>query len=284
MQLLRRVPLAVAGKRRVQDALAARAYARTKQRLHAFGPRGRQLADALQQYEQGRHAPEQIHWVERIEAERAALLDREEALIDGTLGAGGIYDRNVTVRMACRVSKPPHAARFLYTLVRAVRPARVLELGTNVGISGAYIAAALVDTAGSGQLVSCDSSQYRQRLARQMHARLGLKQIEYVNGLFSDTLAPTLRAMRHVDLAFIDGHHLYQPTLDYTDQILSYCQPDAVLVFDDIRWSSGMKRAWRAIKRDQRFAVVVDLGSMGLAVVGSAGSARLVSARAKLPQ
>jgi hypothetical protein len=40
-----------------------------------------------------------------------------------------------------------------------------------------------------------------------------------------------------------------------------------VLMFDDINWSPGMASAWRTIASDPRFALTVDLRSMGLAVV-----------------
>ncbi len=112
-----------------------------------------------------------------------------------------------------------------------------------------------------------DSSQYRQALAKRLHDSLGLDNVSYIQGLFTDTLKTTLADNEPCDLAFIDGHHQYEPTLEYYNQVLDHCTQDAVLVFDDIRWSDGMKKAWRHIQADHRFGLVVDLQSVGLCAI-----------------
>ncbi len=161
---------------------------------------------------------------------------------------------------------------MLYRIIRELRPKQVIELGTNVGISAAYIAAALKENGDGGRIITLDSSQYRQALARSLHASLGLDNVTYVQGLFSDTLKQTLAENPPCDLAFIDGHHQYEPTLEYYNQVLEHCSDHAVLVFDDIRWSDGMKKAWRHIQADQRFELVVDLQSVGLCALDTNAS------------
>ena len=42
-----------------------------------------------------------------------------------------------------------------------------------------------------------------------------------------------------MDLACIDGHHQYQPPLDYFEALWRYSRQTAIFVFDDIRWSEG---------------------------------------------
>ncbi len=37
-----------------------------------------------------------------------------------------------------------------------------------------------------------------------------------------------------------------------------------MFVFDDIRWSDGMKKAWAEIQRDDRLGVLVDLSTVGV--------------------
>lgn len=202
--------------------------------------------------------------IARIECERERLLQRDDPLVDGSLGPGGIYDQDVTIRAACQVSKSPEQALMLYCLIRRLKPRTVIELGTNVGISSAFIAAAIAEDGQQGELTTLDSSPYRQRLAREVHRNLGLDGIRYVAGLFTDTLSDSLGAMSPIDLAFIDGHHQYQPTLDYLEEILRAASPKALFVFDDIRWSDGMKQAWSELKADTRFGLVVDLYSVGI--------------------
>jgi predicted O-methyltransferase YrrM len=236
-------------------------------------PFGARIARALARVASRRAEPDPLPG--RIEALRAELLARTQPLVDGSLGAGGLYDEGQSVRAACAVSKGPPAAFLLYALVRELGPAQVLELGTNLGISSAYLAAALRAN-GRGALATLDASPYRQRIAAECHRRLGLPAVTYVQGLFGETLGRTLRALPPVDLAFIDGHHQYEPTLAYTEAILAAAADDAVLVYDDIRWSEGMERAWSELRADRRFRLVVDLDRLGLCVAsrGATGGPR----------
>lgn len=208
--------------------------------------------------------------IDAIEAQRKKYLAITAPLVDGSMGDGGLYDQNVSVHDAFGVSKRPKPAVFLYMLVRALKPKHVLELGTNTGISSAFIAAALKRN-GFGKVVTLDASPYRQRLASGMHTDLGLDNVSYVNGLFTDTLDGVLRNMGEVDLAFIDGHHQYQPTLDYFAQIVPFVTKDAVFLFDDIRWSDGMLRAWTELQRDQRTGLSVDLNTVGITTLRKNG-------------
>ena len=221
-------------------------------RLSLFGER--RLARALD----GRPCP----IAESIERSRREMLNNRSPLADGTLGPVSTYDDNRTVADACAVSRRATSASVLYSLASEYRSKSILELGTNVGISSAYLAAA------GGNVTTLDMSPYRLRLAEQLHRSLGL-QIRRVQGLFSETLANTLEQIAPVDLAFIDGHHQYRPTLEYFEAIAAKAAPGCVFLFDDIRWSSGMRKAWIKLRRDPRFETVADLGGMGMAILAS---------------
>ena len=227
--------------------------------------RGKQLNELLHRYKQDLPQSDKDR-IARIEAERQNLLNSNEPLVDGSLGERGLYDAGIGIKEACKVSKSPKPAKLLYLLTRAVEPKNVIELGTNVGISSAYIGSALQVNGMDGKLTTLDVSPYRQKIANEIHRNIGLENITYVEGLFTDTLKNTLRKIGTVDLAFIDGHHQYQPTLDYFEQIYTYSTPDAVFVFDDIRWSDGMKKAWAELKEDRRLGLVVDFYRFGVCV------------------
>jgi predicted O-methyltransferase YrrM len=207
--------------------------------------------------------------IERIEARRKVLLENTSPLVDGTLGPPGIYDEG-SIAEACQKSKAAKAARLLYALAYEFRPKTVLELGTNVGISSAYLAAALKDSRSGGRVLTLESSPYRLRLARDLHQQLGLDNISYQQGLFVDTLAASLEAADPVEMAFVDGHHQYQPTLDYFGSIWGRSVDDCVFIFDDIRWSEGMEKAWSVLRADPRVTIALDLGSMGICVTAKA--------------
>ena len=224
-------------------------------------------------------------WIQRIEKCREQMLANLDPLVDGTLGEAGIYDSgNKTISQACSVSKKGRDAFFLYSLVRSLDSRHVLELGTNVGISSSYLAAGLMQNGHGGTLVTLESSRYRQRQAIRLHEELGLdNSVSYVQGLFADTLETVLETQPPFDLVFVDGHHLYQPTLDYTEQILAHVSAGTVLLFDDIRWSEGMEQVWARLQEDSRFGFVLDCTRVGVCVVGDLdGSPRQVSGPVKL--
>ena len=262
--LLKRIPFAVQLSRIVASLKKSRSNKKIMKQLNnAPYPLGVQVREALESL-YGELSKSDQDWIERIENERKHLLSWNEPLDDGSLGKGGLYDKGVTIQQACKVSKPPKPALMLFLLTRAIKPLNVIELGTNVGISSAYIGAALKVNGQGGKITTLDASPYRQRLGKEIHCNLGLDNIAYVQGLFRDTLNPSLMQLGSIDLAFIDGHHQYQPTLDYFEEILKFSTPDAAFVFDDIRWSEGMKKAWSHFQSDERLGVIVDLSSVGV--------------------
>lgn len=194
----------------------------------------------------------------KIEAWRDRALSDNSPLVDGTLPLAD-YDAGTTAD-AARVSRRGVGARILYSIAAEYQPQTILELGTNIGISAAYLAAA------GGNVTTLDASAYRLRLARQLHDSIGLK-VSHIHGKFIDTLPDVLKQLPPVDLAFIDGHHQYQPTLDYFEMISAKAAPGCVFLFDDIRWSVGMWKAWKKLKADPRFEMTADLAGMGVAII-----------------
>ena len=134
-------------------------------------------------------------------------------------------------------------------------------MGTAVGISGAYIAAALGPGA---RLATLDRLAGAVQAARATFDAVGVAdRVTVVEGRFAETLEPALQRMAPVDFMFIDGHHEEEPTLAYLETALPYLGEKAVVVFDDIDWSEGMTRAWSTVAaRAPGFAAA--LGSLGL--------------------
>lgn len=226
--------------------------------LHRVGEREMRLARAIR----NRNAYAGEPTVREIERRRAEMLASQELLIDGSIADDYEADSGKTLGTVTLASKPQSRALLLYSLAREFLPATILELGTNVGISSAYLAAAVP----SASVMTLEGSKYRAQRARELHGELGLTNIEYRTGNFVDTLEPALRAMAPVEMAFIDGHHQYQPTLDYFEAILAQAAEDCVYVFDDIRWSRGMIKAWREVSHDPRVSLSVDIGWAGICI------------------
>jgi predicted O-methyltransferase YrrM len=235
----------------VSSIMATAAFARFRsakrlERLRNCGDTvARRIADVLVRAKAG-DLTESREWLQRIEAKRTELLQTDRVIPSGR------------VAKLCKASKKAKPATIMHLLIREFRPAHVLELGTNLGISAAYLASALKIN-GQGRVVTIELAPDRVDLARQLHTSLGLDNVSYVCGRFADTLGPVLDDLVSVELAFIDGHHQMQPTLDYFERISRHASSEALLVFDDIRWSPGMWRAWQSLRADARIRVGVDM-------------------------
>jgi len=65
--------------------------------------------------------------------------------------------------------------------------------------------------------------------------------IQFVKGNFNDTLEAVLNNMTKVDLAFVDGNHRYQATIDYTKQILRQAHEKTAIIVDTLKSPSILK-------------------------------------------
>ena len=216
------------------------------------------LADLVRAGTRWRLSGEERRWVARIEAERRRL----ESSPDVVHRSG---DEPLTVADVSRASQPPRGGRFLHAAVRTFRPSRGVELGTCLGVSAAYQAAAMAAD-GDGRLVTIEGYEELAAQARVVWDRLGLRNVEAVVGRFGQVLEP-LVAADPVDYAYVDGNHHEEPTVGYFTVLRTHCDRRTLLVFDDIRWSDGMRRAWQRIHTDPAVTAHADLGRLGLVIV-----------------
>jgi predicted O-methyltransferase YrrM len=243
------------------------------------GPLAAPVAEALRSALRDDATPEERAWITRIERLRAELNASDAPVMRLDYGAGspgagrtaeemlaGVETPDTIGNIARLTSKPPFWGRVLFNLVRTTRPASCVEMGTSVGISAAYQAAAL-ELNGSGALVTLEGAPAVAGIARENLGRLGLQRTEVVVGRFQDTLPGVLEARQPVDYVFVDGHHDERATLDYFERLLPFLADTALLVFDDIAWSDGMRRAWGTLAHDPRVASAVGLGPVGLCLI-----------------
>ena len=199
-----------------------------------------------------------------IEARRHQLLRSAASISVTDFGAGshtGAGRQRRVAAIARTAAKPPHLAQLLFRLVNYRRPATVLELGTSLGLTTAYLAAA--DS--RHRVVTFEGCSNVAAVARETFAALRLRNIEIVEGNLDDTLAPALAALGSpVDFAFFDGNHRYEPTLRYFELCLAHRTDESLFVFDDIHWSEEMERAWAAIQAHPEVRLTVDLFHIGL--------------------
>lgn len=222
--------------------------------------------------------PEEKIWIRKIEALRRQLQSSTAqitrvsygALPDGSLTEEQRYRGRIlqqTVGQVCRGSARQYLwCLLLFKLVRALPPTVCLEMGTSLGISGAYQAAALKVNQ-RGRLVTLEGDASLASYAGAHFHALGLDNVQVVVGRFQETLAGVLHTHGPFEFAYFDGDHDEEATLRYFAQVCPFLARRAILVFDDISWSRGMARAWRAIAHDERVKIAVDLAAVGVAVI-----------------
>lgn len=218
--------------------------------------------------------PAERGWVDAIERLRTTLDASSEEVDTALPNARGIRKPMLLGDVAGRRSKKGPWAALLLALGRELRPAQVLELGTCLGISGAFLAAASWLN-GTGRLTTLEGAPVLAERARAHFDELGLGDVRVVSGLFRDTLDGVLEGLDPIGLAFVDGHHDEQATQEYFVQLLPHLDDPAVVVFDDIAWSDGMARAWRALRAHPAVRHAVDLDKVGICVVGSGTRTRV---------
>jgi predicted O-methyltransferase YrrM len=244
---------------------------------------GKALLDLIDR----RLEPAAQQWISKIESVRNETNSSIQVVEVPDYGAGGSEDTRSEDEMrrgivctqvvgeACRnYSKEPLWAEMLFHIIRQLKPVSCIEMGACLGISGGYQAAAL-ELNGAGQLVTLEGAPSFAQIAGNNLKKLGLgHRARVVVGRFHDTLDGVLAETKPVDCCFIDGHHDEAATIEYFDRVLPYLAPRAVLLFDDIRWSPGMLRAWTKIYSDSRVQASFDLGKIGICLLGAVGSIR----------
>jgi predicted O-methyltransferase YrrM len=122
----------------------------------------------------------------------------------------------------------PEAGRLLYSLVRATRPATIVEFGMSFGISALHLASGVRDN-GSGRVLTTEINADKIAAAKQTFAETGLDDL--ITILEGDALATLAELDGPVDFVLLDGwKELYVPVIKLLEPHLS---PAALVVADN---------------------------------------------------
>jgi predicted O-methyltransferase YrrM len=198
-----------------------------------------------------------------IEQLRRQLRHDNTLLTIEDFGAGSrvhaSYKRKVS-EIAATSLKPKKFSQLLFRIANFYRPDNILELGTSLGITTAYLASANEHS----KVITMEGAKEIAAVAKKNFQQLDLSNIEIVEGDFDFSLSRVLSELSSVDFAFVDGNHRKEPTIKYFEQLLLKTTNYSVLVFDDVHWSKEMEEAWEYIKQHSSVTLSIDLFFIGI--------------------
>ena len=200
-----------------------------------------------------------------IEALRQRLMNDRQVILVEDFGAGSVYQskQHRSIRSIARnAAKPAKYGQLLHRMVKYYQPSTILELGTSLGVTSAYLAMA----APGARLITMEGASEIASRARENFSHLGLKNVEVVEGNFETTLPALLERTGVIDFVFIDGNHRKEPTLRYFEYLLPHTGNESIFIFDDIHWSAGMEEAWEVIRQHPSVQCSIDLFFIGIVV------------------
>lgn len=198
-----------------------------------------------------------------IEGAREAYYSDNSMLTITDYGAGSRVNssnKRSVASIAKSALKPRKYAQLFFRMVNHFGSSSILELGTSLGITTSYLAAAN----SNATVITMEGAAEIATVAKRHFEYLGLKNIEQVIGNFDEILPAVLSRISQLDFVFIDGNHRLEPTIRYFNWLKPHLHEHSVLVFDDIHWSKEMEQAWKQIQADEMVTLTIDLFFIGL--------------------
>lgn len=200
-----------------------------------------------------------------IEKIRYQYLRSDESFAVTDHGAGSrilIRDSKKLKEIVSSSAVSAKYGRMLHNLVKYYQPEFIIELGTSAGISAAYLATANPAT----RVITIEGDSNIAQIARKTFHELNLKNIEQITDTFENALEHVMKSVSGKLLIFMDGNHQYKCVLNYF-QKLKIHSDECLIIFDDIRWSGGMLKAWKVIRSDPTVNISIDLFFMGIVLL-----------------
>ncbi len=194
-----------------------------------------------------------------IEKIRKALKKDKRVVDFVDFGTGGNRRRKIA-GIASTSLKSAKYGQLLYRLTKELKARNVLELGTSLGITTAYLASVSTGI----RCVSMEGSPEIARIANDNFGELNIKNIKIEVGDINLNLSKVLDEFETIDLIFMDANHTQEAVLEYFEKIVAKVHQKSVVVVDDIYWSSDMEKAWIQLKEHPRVTSTIDLFQMGI--------------------
>lgn len=194
---------------------------------------------------------------------RDYIYQNHQLIPQSEFGAGSqvLKDRQIRVSdLGKSAAVDEGNGQLLFRLVHYLKPTQLLEMGTCLGLSAVYQAAAAQES----KFYTIEGSPNIAQLAKQHLSGLKYKNIESMQGSFDQVLPQLLPTLAQLDYVYLDGDHSCDPTLRYFELCLPYLHDASAFVVADIYWSSDMMQAWSSLQKHPRVTFSVDFYDFGV--------------------
>ncbi|MBT8394684.1 MAG: class I SAM-dependent methyltransferase [Bacteroidia bacterium] len=192
---------------------------------------------------------------------RKQLYHNHDKILIKDYGAGSKVFKSNT-REVSQVAKTSgitkKRARLLYRITQYIKPNRVLELGTSLGMSTSAMSlgnpnASILTVEGCPETAAIAKNQFK------------FYQLNNITLKVND-FKTELKKLKNekFDLIYLDGNHQKDATINYFETLIKSVNDRSVVIVDDIHWSKGMTEAWELIKQNQKVTVTIDTFYWGI--------------------
>lgn len=236
---------------------------RNLQRLNQHGVEGKHIAQAFLKTLKGENTPDENQLFKKLDQFRSDLYADNRKISFEEIGSTTEMTVAEVVR---RAASPEIWAQFFYRLSQTSKIKNVLEIGANLGVSGQYFIKALEGKKNT-KFITLEGVKGLCEIASTRFDRLSDQDdFEVVHGLYDKSLINIVKSNISFDLVFIDGNHRYEATLKYFELLKNNLSDSALVIFDDIHWSSGMRRAWQEICSQKGIVFSINFFKLGIIV------------------
>lgn len=214
-------------------------------------------------------------WID-IEQMRSAMLGVPKLLHIKDFGTG--CDRSCLVQhIAKNCLADRKTDELLFRLIiylygedrihdQALQHLNIVELGTSLGLTTAYLAAA--DS--RNKVTTFEGADEVLDIAKRNWNKLNLTNITPILGNIDATLPQWIELINkdsacvRVDLVFHDANHTAAATLKYYENLRPLLHHKSIYVLDDIHYSREMEQAWEMLKARPEVTSSMDLYRVGI--------------------
>ena len=194
-----------------------------------------------------------------IEKRREKLISDKRIIQVEDFGTGKSGKKKVS-DIAKKSLKSAKYSQLLFRIAKEIQAQSVLELGTSLGITTAYLASANSNS----KCVTMEGSTEIAKIASETFRCLNISNTEIIVGDINRNLSSAIDRLDKLDIVFIDANHTSKAVLSYFEQCLKKAHDNTILIVDDIYWSEDMEYAWETIKENKQVTATIDLFQLGI--------------------